>query len=146
MPITNPTEKYFQGGGWGYDGSQWRALAMLWGYSDTYVEREAEVDADVGTNTFNFSTVPAGEVWVVTNFAFRNQDNVCSAIVMQLYDGSTGYVIRYQGGPTGGVWDTYDVNVILKAGYNLRCIFYGCTADDYIEASAVGYKMTTDEG
>ena len=146
MPITSPTEKYFKDGGWGYDGSQWRALAMLWGYSDRYAEKEESEDASAGANYLVFSTVPSGEVWVVTNIATRDRDNAPSEVGLQLYDGTDAFVLASEPSPVANTWHAWSINVVLKAGDKIRAYYFGVTLDDHIEAQVVGYKMTIDEG
>ena len=89
MPgITNPTEEYFKDGGWGWDGTQWRKLNLTFGYYDRYAEKQEGINVPAGTQTFNFATVPANEVWVIT--AFTAYCSTANPFVIGLYQIATG--------------------------------------------------------
>jgi len=142
---TDPAEAHFDKGLWGWDGTQWRKLPMLWGYSDRYVEKEVDASADVGLNYLVFSTVPAGEIWVISSVVWANLISACSTITAQLYDGAEAYAVFVETPSVADVYKATLCNLVLKAGDNLRVDFSGCTAGDVLLAFASGYKMAIAE-
>lgn len=164
MGITDPAEEYFKDGLWGwatsvweklvssggllftalhgYDGSAWRKLALVWGYSDVYGEWEQETNVSAGNNTLTFSTVGAGEIWVVTGFsAFCAQTNITR---VELRASVGGTAIRIKQAPYGTANQTVDWAgvLVLKEGDELTVLFTACSLNDDIFASAWGYKMS----
>ena len=63
MGITNPAEQHFERGAWGFDGTLWRKLPMLWGFTEGWVGEASNASAAAGTNFLELAAVPAGEVW-----------------------------------------------------------------------------------
>jgi len=140
--ITNPAEEYFKDGLWGWDGSTWRKLPMLWGYSDRYAESQARSDAASGWNGLTFSTVPAGEVWRVTSVVWINSVSSCSTIIGYLYTETNVLPFATEETPVANEHYVCPCNLTLKAGDKLGISFLGCTLHDNLFAWALGYKMT----
>ena len=141
MEITNPAEEFFKDGGWGHDGSQWRKLALLWGYSDVYKEAKSNTNADVGTNYLLFGAVPAGEIWIVTNAVAYNSITAGCSIALAPVVNASAVVIRYTIFITLTRYTDWQGWCVLKAGDYFRVGFYNCVAGDDIYAHVIGYKM-----
>ena len=143
--ITLETEPYFKNGLWGWDGSQWRKLNLLWGYHDRYAEAKQNLDANGGPTCLQFSTVPVGEVWVVTSVVWVDVDSGVATITLNLSNGSLTCVIYVENGALANVYKTVQLNVVMKAGDYLIVGFYSTTLHDSIFAWALGYKMSIVE-
>ena len=141
MPITDPTEQYFKDGTWGWDGSQWRKLPIVWGYSDRYAEYLSTNDATAGNNYLTGTLVPVGEVWVVTNLLLLNVGSATVATQGELYDGTTGFIVHRVSAPASGAIIEWQGQVYLKAGDRMRATFYSCSLGDNLRATFLGYKM-----
>lgn len=113
----------------------------IWGYKDRYFEVETNDDCDAGTNNLYFSTVPAGEVWVINGIWAKNGTSVSAAIAMWVYFDSTLYHLETFTTPGADVSLNWTGKAILKEGDYIRVAFYGCTAGDDVLARARGYKM-----
>lgn len=90
LGVTSELEAYFKGGLWGWLSSQWRKLAMLWGFSDT-LNLVFYWTSD-GTTPYNVdaTTVPADEVWIVNSARCRHSDPVARATYLYVYgDGNS---------------------------------------------------------
>lgn len=138
---TDPAEPYFDKGLWGFDGSQWYKLAMLWGYSDRYVEIVTEENVSAGKVTVNLTVVPAGEVWVIESLQGQHGTAV-ERVDFQVGNATDGY--HYVGIETqtaGGLSVFWTGRLTLKAGDKVVVIFRNCTAGEDLIASAWGYKM-----
>ena len=139
--ITDPTEEYFKDGCWGWDGTQWRKLGLLWGYSDRYVERAENESAAAGDNSLTSSTVPAGEVWVVQGVIVMNMYTATQCCAF-LAAGDTGYALTEQVTLAPATCYRFAINpVIMKAGDYLCAIFLNCQAGDDLYMVINGYKM-----
>ena len=141
MGITNPGEPYFKNGGWGWNGSEWVKLGVVWGYSAVYQESAVNNDAAAGTNYLSGAVVPAGEVWVLTNIIVWDLATANSYINLMLHDGVNVHVIHRKKGPTADVAEEWSGHVYLQAGDKLYCGFYGCALHDVLSMTGFGYKM-----
>jgi len=129
----------------GWDGSAWRKLPMLWGFTETVADRQFDTDADAGTNDLTFTAPAGGEVWVITNVAFRNRGSVCSSIVVTAYVAGATPPLVVEYSPVANQWDTHAIHCVLEYGDSLMIRFNDCTALDYIEAQMIGYSMSVAE-
>lgn len=129
----------------GWDGSAWRKLPLVWGYSDTLQERWNDADADAGANSHEFTAVPAGEIWVITNLNAADLDNVVTEINWIFVFGGTNYQITAKLSPAarenvGGM-----IHIVLEEGAVMKVSYIGVTLNDYIYGTIVGYKMKVSE-
>lgn len=125
----------------GWDGSAWQKLNLLWGYSDRYAERKVNTDAAAGTNTLDFTAVPAGEVWVVNSIAAVDQNSAITAIWITANLAGVNYFLLVQASPVAGTWYFWNGNIVMKAGDYIQVFFLGTVLNDDIDARACGYKM-----
>lgn len=144
MGITDPAQEYFKDGGWGWNGSEWVKLGVVWGYSDAYLERNLVNDCDVGTNWLYGTEVPAGEVWVVSSAYGRDTNNIVTAFYLGVdLDGVT-YTIDHIINLAANVGHVWSGSIVLPAGARMYGLFLGCTVDDQILATFCGYKMKVE--
>ena len=143
--ITDPTEEYFKDGVWGWDGSQWRKLPLLFGYSDRYAERVGPVTAVSGTNQLDLSTVPSGEIWVITSISAWASSSNISRVDLRVIVGSDVFVLKATGYSTAYHTVDWQGTIILAAGDYIRVQFSGASGGEALDAWAVGYKMKIAE-
>lgn len=129
----------------GWDGAAWRKLPLMWGYSETYYEAESQVTTGVGDYTLTASTVPNGEVWVITNVLAFNQATVNSFIALKVYDGANTFEFRRKAGPAVDEEVIFNGSLALSSGARVRGVFYGCGATETITMHLFGYKMKIAE-
>ncbi|MBA7568658.1 hypothetical protein ES708_10392 [subsurface metagenome] len=142
MGITDPNERYFKDGSWGWDGTQWRPSGLLSGYTENLCIRTQEIHAAAGNVNLDVEAVPGGELWVVTSlFAMNSVSNVTKVLVSIVYE-DVPYYLATCGALAEWVGFTWNGNVYLPEGYFIRARFYGCTAEDDIEIAVHGYKLT----
>jgi len=90
MPdITNPTEPFFKDGQWGWDGTQWRKLNLLWGYNDVYGDYVEEAGTGADPVTFYGAAVGLGEVWKVCGASVYHISGTCDLFIIGAYVGGT---------------------------------------------------------
>jgi len=138
---TNPTEQYFKDGQWGWDGTQWRKLALSWGYSDRYAESLTGVSVGPGATYVYGTTVPAGEVWVVEAVAVKHNDPVARNVQIHAVAPGVGMVVAETlGAITWGI--TYFVGrMTFKAGDRVRVQGWNVAVGQTVYLEAWGYKM-----
>lgn len=138
---TDPAEQFFGRGGWGWDGTAWRKLAMVWGYTDTYAESIQENSDVAGTYQMELATVPAGEVWRVEAVGLYRAVNAGLTGQVQLYDGSGAIALETVSMPAVGVIYNNSRPIILKATQYIIGRFAGATVGEACILLAWGYKM-----
>ena len=138
---TQPTEQYFDKGLWGYGGTQWRKLPLLWGYTDRLLLQGSTTTATAGTNIFTLATVPAGQVWVVTGVSMMDVNTAFGAGVDAYFTDGVATVKAWYAG-VAAQWQTWDNTfLVLKAAEYLKVYFTGCALNDDLYANVWGYKM-----
>jgi len=139
--VTNPSEASFKDGIWGFDGSVWRKLGLLWGYSDRLAEFDTHTKVGAGSALRALFTVPSGYIYVVNATMSKNIDKITVQNHL-LYDGSDYYSV-FQSTPTAVNQWQVNANLFyaLKQDDKLTFQFVSCDADDDLEFGAWGYKM-----
>ncbi len=165
--VTDPAEEYFKDGVWGWaatlweklvssggrlftalhgwDGSAWRKLPLLFGYSDVYGEWEFEVDVAAGNRTLTFSTVDPGEIWVVTGISAHCVQDNPSRVEFRVSVGGAAIRVKQQAYGVASDTVNWAGELVLKQGDEVTVMFLACVAGDDIYASAWGYKMLIAE-
>lgn len=115
-------------------------------FADKLFDPKANADSDVGDIDLFSSTVPSGEVWVVTSVTAINTVTVCSMIYLYHYDDATWCGFRRQATPTileGVEWAGH---LYLTPGDKILAQFGACVLHDVLALDVLGYKMTLEEG
>jgi len=144
VPIQQTTPALLQPGMNTYDGAAWRKQPLIWGYSDRYLVQQQNVSNVAGDYTSDLPSVPAGEVWRVAGVSVYRGTNVNQYARVQVYDGSTAVSIEDIDVGTLGRFFSNSVEIILKAGDNVRVVYTGATVDEVVITVALGYKMSVD--
>lgn len=139
--VTQTLPQLLTSGIHGYDGSAWRKLPLLWGYSDVYGESVGDTNLSAGTNSLNGSVVPSGEVWVVRGVLAMTISGSVSNLYFYATIGGSDITLRVDPTPTSGVWCQFLPVVYLKAGDKVFVQVTGATAGDDLYARFWGYKM-----
>jgi len=138
---TQPTEQYFDKGLWGYDSTQWRKLSLVWGYTDRLADQESLADAAAGTNTLVHTTVPAGEVWVITGGSVIDAQTAATCSFLAVL-GGVGFFIYSYGTLTPWRYSAMPAcHFVLKAGDYVQSEFGSCVLNDDLVSNVWGYKM-----
>ena len=139
--ITDPTEEYFKDGCWGWDGTQWRKLGLIFGYYDRLAGQVVNLNASAGENILTGDAVPAGEIWILQAICALDSTSNVSRIYIRANTGTVACVITDVYSIAAGHWFAAATNMVMKTGDYLNCTFAGCTAGDYLYFRWWGYKM-----
>lgn len=132
MPgITDPAEAYFKDGQWGWDGTQWRKLPLVFGYSGLLGILVSDTDLAAGSVHLPTSTVPAGYLWIVTNINMRYIGTPPTRMTITMKVNGLGCDLLRQLAP---VSDT----MYSAQGWWI------CGFDDYLDLYIVGATATDD--
>jgi len=129
----------------GWDGSAWRKLPLLWGYSDRYSEKESEDNVAAGTHYLSFTAVPEGEVWVITAYTAYCTTANPSSLRLGVIQGGIELFLAQQIPTVAGVLLPMTGQLVLRKDDYLRAGFLSCALNDDIRAFACGYKMKVAE-
>jgi len=138
---TQPTEEYFNRGQWGHDGTQWRKLALTWGFTERLVGQVIDTNASAGTNNLTTPTIPDDEVWVFNYLNMLNVNTAPSLVYMMLWGGGVKVVCVQSSTLLAGQYLTGKPGCVLVAGDKIEFQFYGCNAGDDLHCRWWGYKM-----
>lgn len=144
MGPVQPTEPYFNKGLWGWDGSQWRKLALLWGYRDRYAERKYVADGVAGDNTLQTTAVPEGYVYVVQAVSVVDVSNAPTAVQINACSASVFACLKSDGSPAANVPTFWTGEVCLKKDDYIRGFLTGVTLNDDLVLDVWGYKMAVE--
>lgn len=146
MPgVTDPSEAYFKDGQWGWDGTVWRKLPMVWGYSERWVEHEENLTPAAGVISLSFDQVGSGYIYVLQAADGWNAATDPSRIQFQVEAGGIIVRLAHTVTPGLGIPAFWTGEVVLKKDDRLVVRFYGTVAGDDLHANAWGYKMKIAE-
>ena len=141
MGITDPTEEYFKDGAWGWDGTRWRKLALVWGYTDTLRLSVSDDDSAAGTINLITGSVPAGEIWVVQLAQINDRSSAATRLEVQVRNGGLVMTLVVDYSPVADHVALQAGQWVLAEGEFLSFWFLGVTLHDNIEGYVAGYKM-----
>lgn len=141
MGPKNPIEEHFDRGLWGYDGTRWRKLALLFGFTDTWQDTAYVASAGAGTYTKQYGPVPAGEVWVLNTVLAIDIASDASSVRFGVGVAALGTAFGWVNSPGVGVAVTWVGSIPIKEGDSLWVQIFGVIAEDNLSTSVVGYKM-----
>ena len=146
MPgVTNPAEEFFKDGTWGWDGTQWHKLPMVWGYSDRWFEPKVTTNANAAQHDLDFTAVPPGYVYVLEAACGRDRTTGPSSILFSIYCAAGEVMLRADYAPVLDKWTTWEGRATLKQGDIVRVRFNGTAAGDDLYAQVWGHKMAVSE-
>ena len=140
--ITNPTEEYFKDGLWGWDGSQWRKLGILFGYHSTLAQNILNSSAAAGTNVLETAAVSSGEIWVVEAIGVMDVHHAPSGIIFCVRRGGEDYPFHDTTTTAASTWLCWTGRITLGPGDIVKIYILGCTAGDELKLRVLGYKVS----
>lgn len=138
---TNPAEQYYGRGGWGWDGTQWRKLALTWGYTARWAEDLSETKSGAGNYVAGTVAVPAGYVYVAQFMYIRNVSGSRGNVSMRFVGDAVNYYAVFDTGPVQYIPIVWSGNVPLEAGDSILITMNTCLDGDVVQAGVWGYKM-----
>jgi len=167
MGITDPSEEYFKSGLWGWatstwekllsvggrlftalhgwDGTNWRKLPLLWGYSDRWHEDLGGTQSGAGTYSGYTTAVPAGYVYVLQVASLRNASGARGRMYIQVYSNSTFVELASALTPAQNWSLVSQATIVLKEGDRVQILQTTCSDGDTLYGGAWGYKMKIAE-
>ncbi len=125
----------------GYDGSAWRKLPLLWGYTDRLAEVDSRVQSGGGNELVELYTVPAGYVAEINMTSSRNRDTITTHEHVLVVN-SDEYAIKvYVNNPVGNTAINDNVRYVLAPGDIFKVRYYSCTDGDRLVTKVWGWLM-----
>lgn len=129
----------------GWDGSAWRKLPIVWGYSSALCEDLGGAQSGDG-NWGKYSTaVPSGEVHVVSGFGGRNIDRAPSRIELGIIIDGISTTVARDDNPVQAIPLIYTDGIVLAEGDQVHVTIRANLDGDAIDAAVWGYKMKIAE-
>lgn len=134
----------------GWINGAWQKAGMPLNFSSVLRDRQSNTNLNAGTNQLDSATVPAGEIWVVTQIVYRYIGTVSScSLFVSINDGSTDTYLENVNSGTVTSALLYKVNgagpVILSPGEKIRLTIFSATATDDAGLYISGYKVDIDQ-
>lgn len=111
------------------------------GFGGIVEEALSDTSLDAGTNTLGGTTVPSGEIHVITQVVAQYIGTVPTQTFIFAVGLAGDIVVLDQASPTSGIYYPATVNVILQSGDEMRCRVNGATAGDDLFFRYAGYKF-----
>ncbi|MCK4297882.1 MAG: hypothetical protein KAX80_00030 [Planctomycetes bacterium] len=121
-----------------------RGEDQLFSFKGKLLDHTSNVDTAAGDIGLAATTVPAGEVWVVTSVLAINTVTVCSSIYLYAIDGADEAAFRRGDTPSITAGLSWSGHLYLEAGDRVNATFMGCALHDRIYLQTLGYKMTKE--
>lgn len=161
--VTDPAEEYFKDGLWGwvstawekltssggrlftashgYDGTAWRKLALVWGFSSCYLDQQTGTNSGGGNEFLTFPTPASGIARVILGFVAYNDGSAATRIDLRVRSGTSTNFLRTVIAPAQFATVELLSSLVLVNPDFLQVRFVGCTNGDVVNATAWGYDM-----
>jgi len=143
--VTDPASPYFKDGQWGWDGTVWRKLPLVWGISDGIGTQLFLANAVGGVDTLSSTAVPAGEVHVIETIGCTDLTNVPTYNLIQTVKDGIGLILADLVQSAANRYTYWNGRITLWPGDYIACTFYGAVAGDDLYVRFGGYKMLIAE-
>lgn len=145
MGITNPAEEYFKDGVWGWDGTVWHKLGLIWGYSAAWAEDLSVAMTSDASFVGDSGVVLADEVWIIQHAAFANHTGARGMARIWLMGSAHQTPLVWTLTPARYEPVVWSGAVTLTVGDYIRMEQQSCLTNDVIYAGVWGYKMKIAE-
>jgi len=165
--ITDPSEEYFKDGLWGWaattweklvssggrlfaalhgwDGSAWRKLPMLFGYSDRWVQYVIGNAAGAGDATATTAAVGDGYVYVLQGFAFMHAAVAAKATSVNLVTTGDDFRLYHSLTLAPTAYVTKFCEMVMKKDDYVQLVVTAPGAGIAARLRVWGYKMKVAE-
>uniref|UniRef100_A0A6H1ZVR7 Uncharacterized protein n=1 Tax=viral metagenome TaxID=1070528 RepID=A0A6H1ZVR7_9ZZZZ len=114
---------------------------LIFGFNAIVSEYQENLSAAAGDNWLIFSTVPTGEVWIITLIAGVNRTSAPTRIDAFDYDGANYRCLGDTPSPGASVHAVFHRFIPIAADHSVRVRVRGCVLNDDIDANILGFKM-----
>ena len=126
----------------GWVNGAWQKNPLMFGYSGTAKNEVNDTALAAGNNNLDGAAVPAGEIWVITNVAFRYNGTVTGVtLTANAQMDGTAYQIFGQNPPVSNVWYDRQTYVVLNEGDYIWLSITGATLNDDAHLRMFGFKV-----
>lgn len=139
--ITDPNEKYFKNGVWGYYNGIWRPGGLPFAISGVVKGLDSDLNAGGGGNFLYGDTVPDGYLWVITGMMVFNYTGAVSSAYLGYESDSTVYWVHVTGTLAAREGLSWSGALVLEPGDRTVGYLIGCTAGDDIYFYYNGYSI-----
>lgn len=129
----------------GWDGTVWRKLPLVFGFSEVYHEQVKDLNATVTSDALTGSAVDPGEIWVVTSVVAYDKNTNITEVHASVSDGATWWPFAQRFPTAAGEYLVWSGMLVLEEGDYIDAGFGGTVAGDDIYLNINGYKMKIAE-
>lgn len=126
---------------YGYYNGAWYKNPLQFGVSDVLVDKAAFHAVAAGDQWVTGTTVPAGQLWVITSWSMA-KDGTTTSLQAGFYDGVDNRIWWGQYTMTNNVYYDRQGWWVLAPGMQPRVLAKGTAINDWIYWVASGYKMS----
>ena len=116
-------------------------LNVPWGFFESYLEARQTLDGVAGTTVLTFSTVPANEIWKVTQWISTDSNSTPVVHILRVVRSTIQYSQSAVNPASIGDWVGELVDITMIEGDYLQVAFAGTSLNDDCYAFVGGYKM-----
>jgi len=145
VEVAQTTPADMRVGAHGWDGSVWRKLPLIWGYSDRWVVDLGETKDGDGNYEKSTTAVGAGEVYVLQAVTFYNETGVRGQASVWGMGGVNYLCLARDSAPAINEVVRWTGKLVLKQGDYVRVQQLNCINNDVLNVKVWGYKMKVAE-
>jgi len=129
----------------GWIGGAWQRNPLAFGYSGEISEDVTDGTLAVGNVNIDISTVPAGEIWVITQISMLYVGTVPSRIRSQIVRGGIDFAIFDEVAILSNAWFDRQGWWVLVEGDILRMFIQDATLNDTGAMRVTGFRVDIDQ-
>jgi len=128
----------------GYDGTLWRKLPLLWGYTDRFTQVLSETKSGDGQYSRSSTAVPPGYIHILQIAWIKNESGARGPMYFRPYNGSDYLPVAGLLAPAQNEIATLNGPIVLKPGDFVNLAQDSCLNGDAIMAGIWCYTMKTN--
>lgn len=129
----------------GWDGSAWRKLSLLWGFSETWIDSASQAASGGGDATATITPLAADYVYVLQVIGVRHDSSSSKAIEIYLRTSSSYTWIAQITAMAAGVRTITHTEIALNAGDGIYAKVTAPGDGKSVFVEVWGYKMKSTE-
>lgn len=114
----------------------------IWAYSDILRQEIEDLNLSTGLNSIDGPTVPAGEIWIITNLTLYYSGTTPNLIYARIDDTSDLYYLAKVETPSNNFYYPFNINhVAMVEGDHMELVINDATLNDNARLRYQGYIM-----
>lgn len=145
LTVRQTVASYLVNSGYGWTGSAWRKLPMLWGYSSHFAESVTGTASGAGDAATSTTAVSAGEVFVLQHITATHSAATAKVLYSTVDVGAVSMAMSHELSAIPGLTYFWSGSLLLPEGAQVKAGVVSPGDGKQVVLTVWGYKMSIAE-